>query len=87
MSASHLSLGGARVAEGRHQWREGLLDLAQALEEPRTVNPCGVARAVVLLTCGTGPLFTPAAEGPIGEAISWVADGLHTRALSTGTPW
>jgi hypothetical protein len=57
-------------------WREGLLGLADRLEQPGALNPCGVARALVLLTDGTGPLYNPAPEPSPGELVWWVADGL-----------
>ena len=57
-------------------WREGLLGLADRLEQPGALNPCGVARALVLLTDGTGPLYNPAPEPSLGELVWWVADGL-----------
>ena len=56
-------------------WREGLLGLADRLEQPRPVNPCGVARALVVVTDGSGPLYNPEPERPIEELIWWIADG------------
>jgi hypothetical protein len=58
-------------------WREALLGLAERLENPAPVNPCGVARTVVLLTDGAGPLYNPAAGHSMGSAVWWVADGLQ----------
>jgi hypothetical protein len=57
-------------------WREGLLGLADRLEQPRALNAYGVARALVLLTDGTGPLYDPAPGRSLGELVWWVADGL-----------
>jgi hypothetical protein len=57
-------------------WREALLGLAERLEQPGTINPCGLARVLVLLTDGIGPFYNPAPEHSMGEAIWWVADGL-----------
>jgi hypothetical protein len=57
--------------------REGLLGVADRLQQPDAVNPCGVARVRVLLSDGTGALYNPSAERSIGEAIWWVADGLQ----------
>jgi hypothetical protein len=57
-------------------WREGLLGLADRLEQPGALSACGVARALDLLTDGTGPPYNPAPEHPIEELIWWVADGL-----------
>jgi hypothetical protein len=59
------------------RWREGLLGVAERLEDAGPVNPCGVARIRVLLTDATGPLFSSASERSLGEAIWWVADGLR----------
>lgn len=58
-------------------WREGLLGLAERLERPGAVNPCGVARALALLTDAGGPLYTSAREPSLGEMVWWVADGLR----------
>ena len=57
-------------------WREGLLGLAERLEGPEPVNPCGVARALVLLTDGNGPLYARGAVGSVSDAVWWIADGL-----------
>jgi hypothetical protein len=57
-------------------WREGLLGLADRLEQPGPVNPCRVARTLALLTDGRGPLYNPVPDRSIGEAVWWVADGL-----------
>ena len=68
-------------------WREGLLGLADRLEQPGALNPCGVARALVLLTDGTGPLYNPAPESSLGELIWWVADGFAPcRSHAWGCP-
>lgn len=58
-------------------WRHGLLGLAERLERPGPVNPCGVARALVLLTDGVGPLYDPRSDRTIGDAVWWIADGLQ----------
>ena len=42
-------------------WRESLLGLAERLERPDPVNPCGVARVLLLLTDAAGPLYNPGA--------------------------
>ncbi len=57
-------------------WREGLLGLAERLERPEPVNPCGVARVVVLLTDAMGPLYEPGAAGRMSDTVWWIADGL-----------
>jgi hypothetical protein len=57
-------------------WREGLLGMAERLERDDPVNPAGVARVLVLLTDGTGPLYNPAAVERMGDAMWWIADGL-----------
>jgi hypothetical protein len=58
------------------RWREGLLGLAERLERPGPVNPCGVARLLVLLTDGTGPLYEPGAADRMSDTVWWIADGL-----------
>ncbi len=58
-------------------WREALLGLAERLENPAPLNPCGVARTVVLLSDGAGPLYNPAAGHAMENAVWWVADGLQ----------
>jgi hypothetical protein len=57
--------------------REGLLGLADALEHSGRVNPCGVARTLVLLTDGAGPLFNATSARSISEMVWWIADGLQ----------
>jgi hypothetical protein len=57
-------------------WRDGLMGLVERLEQSGPIGPCGVARARVLASDGMGPLYNPASERSIGEAISWIADGL-----------
>jgi hypothetical protein len=56
--------------------REGLLGLADRLDGAASVNACGVARARVLLTDGTGPLYSPYPAHSLEETIWWIADGL-----------
>lgn len=56
--------------------REGLLGLAERLEGPGEVNPCGVARARLLLTDRMGPLYSGLSGVSLGEAVWWIADGL-----------
>lgn len=60
--------------------REGLLGLAERLESTDPVNPCGVARVLMLLTDGTGPLYGPSAADRLREAVWWIADGLALDA-------
>ncbi len=60
-----------------HRWREGLLGLAERLDDPAPVNPCGVARALVLLSDGASPLYNPHEARGMGQAVWWVADGLQ----------
>jgi hypothetical protein len=62
------------------RWHQGLLGLAERLERPGPVNPCGVARVLELITDGSGPFYNAAAPLPLGEAIWWVADGLQSGA-------
>ena len=61
-------------------WRESLLGLAERLERPDPINPCGVARVLALLTDGTGPLYNPGAADRMGETVWWIADGLALDA-------
>ncbi len=61
------------------RWSSPLLGLADALEQPQPVNPCGVARALQLLTDGTGPLYHPVSAPTLGRYIWWIADGLQPR--------
>jgi hypothetical protein len=68
------------VPVSRHSvlpWREALLGLADRLEDPTPVNPCGVARALVLLSDGGGPLYNRCSQRAMGDAVWWVADGLQ----------
>jgi len=58
-------------------WREGLLGLAERLEEPVPLDPRGVARALVLLTDGGGPFYDARAQRSMSEAVWWIADGLQ----------
>jgi hypothetical protein len=58
-------------------WREPLLGLADRLEAPSPVNPCGVARIHELLTDGGGPLYIQRADLPIEDAVWWIADGFQ----------
>jgi len=67
-------------------WREGLLGVAERLEGPEALNPAGVARLLVLLTDGTGPLYNPAAADRMGDAVWWIADGLALDADADAAP-
>jgi hypothetical protein len=57
-------------------WREGLLGLADSLEQPRSVSPSGVAQAKLLLADETSPLYNRASPHSLRDAIWIVADGL-----------
>lgn len=59
-------------------WRYGLLGLADRLERPGPINPCGVARTLELLTDGAGPLYSSRAERSVGDTLWWIADGLQS---------
>jgi hypothetical protein len=59
-------------------WREALLGLAERLEQPVPLDPCGVARALVLLSDGGGPFYNAGADRSMSEAVWWIADGLHS---------
>jgi len=56
---------------------QGLLGLAERLEQDVPLNPRGVARALVLLTDAAGPLYSAGSERSMSEAVWWVADGLQ----------
>lgn len=58
-------------------WREGLLGLADRLEQPVPLDPRGAARALVLLTDGGGPFYDARAQRSMSEAVWWIADGLE----------
>jgi hypothetical protein len=62
--------------------RAGLMDLVQRLEQKGPLSPCGLARARILASDGMGPLYNPASERSLGEAISWIADGLDMAPSS-----
>lgn len=57
--------------------REALLGLAEQLEQPAYLNPCGVARVALLLTDGSGPLYNPEPPRTMSEAVWSIADGLQ----------
>jgi hypothetical protein len=57
-------------------WLEGLMGLVERLEQSGPTGPCGVARALVLISDGMGPLYNPTSERSMLEAIWWIADGL-----------
>jgi hypothetical protein len=59
------------------RWREGLLGLAERLEQPTPLDPSGVARALVLLTDGGGPFYDERAPRSMADAVWWIADGLE----------
>jgi hypothetical protein len=58
-------------------WRQGLLGLAERMERPGPIEPCGVARVLDLLTDGGGALYNPGAGRTMGQAVWWIADGLQ----------
>jgi hypothetical protein len=61
-------------------WRDELTRLAGRLEQTGPSGPCGVARARVLASDEMGPLYNPASERSMREAISWIAEGLDMSA-------
>jgi hypothetical protein len=65
------------VRSGEFGWRAALLGIAERLEQPVTVNPCGMARLLFLLTDGAGPLYNDRAERSLGGAIWEIVDGLE----------
>ena len=48
----------------------------RAARGPDPLNPAGVARVLVVLTDGSGPLYNPAVADRMGDAVWWIADGL-----------
>ncbi len=58
-------------------WRQALLGVAERLESGDPVDPCGVARVMVLITDGCSPIYNKHAEGSMSDAIWWIADGLR----------
>ena len=58
-------------------WRQAVLGIADRLEQPGAVNPCGVARVMLLLTDGASPLYVSRAGGSLAEVIWSIADGLR----------
>ena len=57
--------------------RQGLLGLAERLENADTVNPCGVARARALLTDRSGPLYSSLSGASVKDALWWIGDALR----------
>lgn len=57
--------------------REALLGLAERLESAAGLNPCGLARARLLLSDATSPIFSPDPVVSLRSAIWHVADGLQ----------
>jgi hypothetical protein len=64
-------------AQAVTQWSQGLLGVADAIEQSDRVSACGIALALELLTDGTGPLYDPGAEDLLGAAVGPTADSLH----------
>jgi hypothetical protein len=69
-----------------NRWSEALIGLAEALEQPEPVDPCGVARGMQLITDGSSPLYRPNAAAVLGRHIWWIADGLGTRTPAPVPP-
>ncbi len=57
-------------------WRDELTELAGRLEQTGPIGPCAVARARVLASDGMGPLYNPASERSMAQAISWITEAL-----------
>lgn len=64
--------------------REALLGLAERLEQPVPMSATAIARVRVLLSDGTGPLYSRQATQSLSDMVWWVADGL---ALCTAHDW
>jgi len=57
-------------------WCQALLGMAERLEREDPIDPCGIARVMVLITDGCSPVYNPHAAHSMSDAIWWVADGL-----------
>jgi len=57
--------------------REALLGLAERLEQPVPLNPCGVARVLLLLSDGAGPLYSRASVRTMTQVLFSIADGMQ----------
>jgi hypothetical protein len=64
-----------------NHWAAELIDVAEMLERPGTVDACGVARALNLVTDGGGPLYSHRSEETLGSALKAIADGLELPAF------
>jgi len=62
-------------------WAEGLLGLAERLEQPVPLAARGLARAALLVRDGAGPLFTASAGESLGDAIWAISEGLEPCTL------
>src|SRR5581483_4827350 len=58
-------------------WREGLLGLADRLDQPVPIAACAAARVQILLRDRTGPLYDADCEYPLGEAVWRIADAIN----------
>jgi hypothetical protein len=62
--------------------REALIGLSERLERPGPVNPRAVARTLVLLTDGLGPLYNRDSKRSLTDFVWWIADGFKpARAM------
>lgn len=59
------------------RWGDELVGVADVLERPGTVEACGVARALELVTDGSGPLYSNKPEQTLGSALEAIAEGLE----------
>ena len=58
-------------------WCEALLGLADWIEGAGPVNACLMARTLLLLSDGSGPLYNPTPRCSMGEMLWWIADGFQ----------
>jgi hypothetical protein len=56
---------------------EALHGLADRFDQEGSLNPCGLARARVLVTDGSGPLYNPVPARTLEDMVWWIADGLQ----------
>jgi len=66
-------------------WREGLLGLADRLDDGEAVGACGVARVLRLLTDGAGPLYTLPRGTPSERLSGWPPMDWKSRVNTPGT--
>jgi hypothetical protein len=64
------------------RWGDELVGVADMLEQPGAVAACGVARALELVTDGSGPLYSNEPEQALGSALEAITEGLEVPTHS-----